>query len=134
MVRAYYAFSAEIIGALLIIPGIYARWAALYAVPLIIGAAQFWLARRGFYSTAAGDELPMLWGCILIIFAFWATALMPWSVRLGVSGSLAELRASTNRTEARRARVPVRNDDWRRIARQAVAARPLVREDCTVAV
>ena len=65
----YYVVSAEAVGALLIIPGIWARWAALYAVPMMLGAAQFWLARRGFYFTAAGAELPLLWAALLVIFA-----------------------------------------------------------------
>lgn len=64
-----YVVSAEILGALLIIPGIWARWAALYAVPMMLGAAQFWLARKGFYFTAAGGELPLVWAAVLVIFA-----------------------------------------------------------------
>jgi putative oxidoreductase len=65
----YYVFSAEIVGALLLIPGIYARWAALYTVPMMIAAAQFWLVRRGFYFTAAGSELPVVWSVLLLLFA-----------------------------------------------------------------
>lgn len=65
----YYVFSAEILGALLIIPGIWARWAALYAVPVMVGAAQYWLARKGFYFSAGGAELPLVWGVLLVLFA-----------------------------------------------------------------
>ena len=32
----YYVISAEFVGALCLIPGLYARWAALYAVPMRI--------------------------------------------------------------------------------------------------
>ena len=46
---AAYVLSAEFAGALLLIPGIFARYVALYCVPMMIGAAQFWLARKGFY-------------------------------------------------------------------------------------
>ena len=36
-----YVLSAEISGALLLIPGVLTRWTALYAVPMMIGAAEF---------------------------------------------------------------------------------------------
>lgn len=64
-----YVLSAEIAGALLLIPGVLTRWVALYAVPMMIGAAQFWLARTGFYFTAAGAELPLVWLALLLIQA-----------------------------------------------------------------
>jgi uncharacterized membrane protein YphA (DoxX/SURF4 family) len=48
-----YSISAELTGSVLLIPGIYTRWVSLYAIPLMIGAAHFWLVRRGFYFTAA---------------------------------------------------------------------------------
>src|SRR5258707_10504357 len=56
----FYVLSGEFLGALLLIPGIYTRWVALYALPLIIGAAQFWAVRKGFFFTGAGSELPIL--------------------------------------------------------------------------
>ena len=65
----WYVVSAETLGALLIIPGIWARWVALYALPMMLGAAQFWLARKGFYFTAAGGELPLVWAALLALFA-----------------------------------------------------------------
>jgi putative oxidoreductase len=65
----WYVVSAEFAGALLLIPGLYARWVSLYALPLTIGAAHFWLVRRGFYFTAAGAELPLAWSVMLIVQA-----------------------------------------------------------------
>jgi putative oxidoreductase len=62
----WYCISAEFVGALLIIPGIYARWACLYTLPLIAGAAQFWAVRKGFYFTGAGAELPLAWSAMLV--------------------------------------------------------------------
>jgi putative oxidoreductase len=56
-----YVLSGEFAGALLLIPGIFTRWVALYALPLMIGASQFWLVRKGFFFTAAGAEMPILW-------------------------------------------------------------------------
>jgi putative oxidoreductase len=64
-----YVFSAEIAGALLLIPGIFARYVALYALPMMIGAAHFWLVRTGFYFTKAGAELPLVWAALLFVQA-----------------------------------------------------------------
>jgi putative oxidoreductase len=57
--------SAEIGGALLLIPGVLTRYVALYAIPMMLGAAQFWAVRKGFYFTAAGSELPLVWLALL---------------------------------------------------------------------
>ena len=64
-----YVLSAEIAGALLLIPGVLTRYVALYAMPMMIGAAQFWLVRKGFYFTKAGAELPLVWLALLGIHA-----------------------------------------------------------------
>ena len=64
-----YVLSGEFIGAICLIPGILTRWVALYTMPLIAGAAQFWLVRKGFFFTAAGAELPTLWAIALIVQA-----------------------------------------------------------------
>ena len=56
-----YVLSAEFAGALLLIPGIFARYVALYGAPLMIAAAQYWWVRKGFFFTMAGMELPALW-------------------------------------------------------------------------
>ena len=65
----YYAFSAELAGAFMLIPGIGTRWVSLYAAPLMAGAAYFWFVRKGFYFTAAGGEMPLLWGMMLVVQA-----------------------------------------------------------------
>ena len=64
-----YVLSAEVAGAVLLIPGVLTRYAALYAVPMMLGAAQFWWVRKGFYFTKAGAELPMVWVALLGIQA-----------------------------------------------------------------
>jgi putative oxidoreductase len=64
-----YVLLAESAGALLLIPGILTRWVSLFAVPAIFGAAHFWLARKGLFFTAAGAELPLLWGLALVVQA-----------------------------------------------------------------
>jgi len=68
-ITPWYAISAEVVGALLLIPGIWTRWAALYTLPLIAGAAHFWAIRKGFYFTGAGSELPVVWSVMLVVQA-----------------------------------------------------------------
>ncbi len=78
-----YVLCAESAAALLLIPGIFTRWVSLFALPLMLGAAQFWLVRTGFFFTVAGAEFPLLWGLALIVQALLgdgAYALTPsWS-------------------------------------------------------
>ena len=62
----WYCVSAEFIGAVLIIPGIFTRWACLYALPLMVGAAQYWAVRKGFFFTGGGSELPVVWTVMLV--------------------------------------------------------------------
>jgi putative oxidoreductase len=60
-----YVLSAELFGALLLIPGVLTRYVALYAMPMMAGAAQYWLARKGFFFTQSGAELPLVWLALL---------------------------------------------------------------------
>jgi putative oxidoreductase len=64
-----YVLSAELAGALLLIPGVLTRYVALYTIPMMVGAAQFWLVRKGFYFTKAGAELPLVWLALLALQA-----------------------------------------------------------------
>ncbi len=64
-----YVLCAEFAGALLLIPGVFTRWVCLLALPLMIGASHFWLNRTGFFFTAAGAEMPIMWGLALIVQA-----------------------------------------------------------------
>ena len=82
-----YVLSAEFAGALFLIPGVLTRYVALYAVPMMIGAAQFWLVRRGFYFTMGGAELPLVWLALLGIQAMagdgaWALVRSPSPAKL----------------------------------------------------
>ncbi len=84
----YYVVSAETLGALMIIPGIWPRWVALYAAPMMAGAAQFWLVRKGFFFVGGGAELPMVWCALLILLALFgdgpfaiAPSPAPWRSR-----------------------------------------------------
>lgn len=60
-----YVLSAELAGALLLIPGVLTRYVALYAMPMMAGAAHYWLVRKGFYFTQGGAELPLIWLALL---------------------------------------------------------------------
>ncbi len=64
-----YVFSAELAGALLLIPGVLTRYVACYAMPMMLGAAHFWMVRNGFFFTKAGAELPLVWLALLGIQA-----------------------------------------------------------------
>jgi putative oxidoreductase len=64
-----YVLSAELAGALLLVPGVLTRYVALYTIPMMAGAAQFWLVRKGFYFTKAGAELPLVWLALLALQA-----------------------------------------------------------------
>ena len=66
-ITPWYCLSAEFAGALLLMPGIWTRWVALYALPLIFGAAQFWAVRKGFYFTIGGAEMSLTWGLMLVL-------------------------------------------------------------------
>ncbi len=63
-----YVLSGEFVAAVCLIPGIYARWVALYSVPLMIGASLYWIPRTGFFFASAGAEMPILWTIALIVF------------------------------------------------------------------
>lgn len=63
----WYAVTAEAAGAFLIIPGIYARWASLYAPPLMVGAVHFILVRKGFFFAGGGCEFPVAWTVMLAV-------------------------------------------------------------------
>ena len=65
----YYVFSVEVLGSLLLIPGILTRYVDLYAMPMMAGAAHYWLTRKGFYFTSAGCEMPLTWLVLLGIQA-----------------------------------------------------------------
>lgn len=97
-----YVLSAEFAGALLLIPGVLTRYVALYAMPMMIGAAEFWLVRKGFYFTKAGAELPLVWLALLglqVVLGdgFFALVRSPdWRFlagRVGVPGRADQIRA-----------------------------------------
>jgi len=81
----YYTLSAELLGGVLLLLGIYTRYISLYALPLMIAATHFWVVRKGFYFTDAGWEFPLAWSVMLIVQALLGDGayavrvpLLPW--------------------------------------------------------
>jgi putative oxidoreductase len=64
-----YVLSAEFAAALLLPIGLWTRWASLYAVPMMIGAALFWVKLNGYWFSDSGAEFPLLWICALLLQA-----------------------------------------------------------------
>lgn len=77
----WYVISAELAGALFLIPGIFTRWVSLYALPMMLGAAQFWAVRKGFWFAAAGAEFPIAWAVMLALQALLGDG--PYALRVG---------------------------------------------------
>jgi putative oxidoreductase len=96
----WYVLSAEFAGALLLIPGIYGRWASLYAVPMMLGAAHFWAVRNGFWFVAAGAELPIVWSIMLVLQAMLGDG--PYALKASQSVPNNALPAMTHALERRR--------------------------------
>lgn len=64
-----YILAVETVGAVLLIPGIFTRWVCLFALPVMLGASQFWLVRTGFFFTVGGAEFTLFWSVALIVQA-----------------------------------------------------------------
>ena len=87
-ITPWYSISAEFVGAFLLIPGIWTRWVALYALPLMVGAAHFWAIRKGYFFTGAGAELPVVWSVMLVVQALLGDGLYAVVPSLGVGARL----------------------------------------------
>lgn len=93
-----YVLSAELAGALLLVPGVLTRYVALYTIPMMVGAAQFWLVRKGFYFTKAGAELPLVWLALQAIMGDGSYALVRspgWhelAARMGLAARAVQVR------------------------------------------
>jgi putative oxidoreductase len=65
---AYVVFAAELIGGVLLVLGVYARWVALALVPVLIGATTVhWGNGWVFDSKGGGWEFPAFWTIALIV-------------------------------------------------------------------
>ena len=75
----YYTLSAEILGALLLIPGIATRWVCLYTAPLMLGGVLTWMDKNGLRLTASSGGVPSLWFVMLMVQALLGNG--PYAVR-----------------------------------------------------
>ncbi|QFT31185.1 Putative oxidoreductase CatD [Labrenzia sp. THAF82] len=66
---AYVTILAEVIGALLLISGLFARYVSLALLPILIGAIVFVHAQNGwlFSNENGGWEFPAFWALALIV-------------------------------------------------------------------
>jgi putative oxidoreductase len=65
-----YVLIAEFAAAIALPLGLWTRWVSLFVLPSMIGVAQYWFVRRGFWFTNSGAELPVLWSLGLAAMAF----------------------------------------------------------------
>ncbi len=67
---AYVVMAIEIVTGIALIVGIWPRWAALAALPVLLGAIAFFHAQNGFAYNAprgGGWEYPAFWAVALIV-------------------------------------------------------------------
>jgi putative oxidoreductase len=65
----YYTLVAEFAGAILLLVGVYSRYVALFALPLMIAVSQLWFSRKGFWFADGGLEFPLSWTVMLAVQA-----------------------------------------------------------------
>lgn len=87
---AYLTMLVELVAGVALILGVWARMAALAAVPVLIGAVIFVHLGNGFFFSAAngGWEYPAFWAVALIVQALvgdGAYALLPTPVKSGAA-------------------------------------------------
>jgi putative oxidoreductase len=82
---AYPVIAIEVLGGLMLIAGLYTRWVALAAVPVLLGATLVHAGNGWLFSGAGGGwEFPAFWAVALIVLALLgdgAYALRPTSNR-----------------------------------------------------
>lgn len=67
---AYPVIAIEVLGGLMLIAGIYTRWVALAAVPLLLGATLVHAGNGWLFSGAGGGwEYPAFWAVALLVQA-----------------------------------------------------------------
>ncbi len=82
---AYPVIAIEVLGGLMLIAGVYTRWVALAAVPVLLGATMVHVGNGWVFSNAGGGwEYPLFWAVALVVQALLgdgAYALRPSSNR-----------------------------------------------------
>jgi len=62
----YYTLAIEFAGAALLLLGVYTRYVALFALPVMLAVAYHWAIRKGLWFTGGGAELPIAWSMMLV--------------------------------------------------------------------
>ncbi|HYM02359.1 MAG TPA: DoxX family protein [Stellaceae bacterium] len=65
----YYTVAAEFAGAILLLLGIYSRYVALLALPVLIAVTRHWAIRKGLWFVDGGAEFPLAWTLMLVVQA-----------------------------------------------------------------
>ncbi|HTO83496.1 MAG TPA: DoxX family protein [Methylomirabilota bacterium] len=91
---AYLTMLVELVAGAALVLGVWARLAALAAVPILLGAILFVHGSNGFFFSApnGGWEFPAFWALALIVQALvgdGALALLPTSIKLGANRAVA---------------------------------------------
>jgi putative oxidoreductase len=69
-VLAYPVIAVEVLGGLMLIAGLYTRWVALAAVPVLLGATLVHAGNGWLFSGAGGGwEFPAFWAVALVVLA-----------------------------------------------------------------
>jgi putative oxidoreductase len=93
---AYLVIGGEILGGIALILGVWTRWVALLAVPILIGATLQHIPNGWLFSAAQGGwEFPAFWTIALVVQALLgdgAYALMPSTARAPLSTAVAGAR------------------------------------------
>ena len=63
----YYTLAAEFAGAVLLLLGVYSRYVALFALPVLVAVSQLWFSRKGFWFSDGGLEFPLCWTVMLAV-------------------------------------------------------------------
>jgi putative oxidoreductase len=67
---AYPVIAIEVLGGLMLMAGIYTRWAALAAVPVLLGATMVHAGNGWLFSGAGGGwEFPAFWAVAMVVLA-----------------------------------------------------------------
>jgi putative oxidoreductase len=61
-----YTVAIEVVGAVLLLLGVYTRYVSLLSLPVLIAVAHFWMVRKGFWFADSGMEFPLAWVFMLI--------------------------------------------------------------------
>src|SRR3954469_9441480 len=92
---AYLVITAEILAGIALILGIYTRWVALAAVPILLGAIFTVHGSAGFFFNNAqgGWEYPAFWAVALLVQALLGDGIHALAIPRG-SSARAQLRAA----------------------------------------